>query len=122
VAARGRRTAGGPDQGGKRLELLKEFLPDTSRVAILWNAASPYAAHVFKETERAARTSRIALQSLEVRGPDELDTVFEAAKVQHPEGLVTVEDPLTGDHRKQIVDFADCRPSTAFGNLSRLAP
>jgi hypothetical protein len=47
VAARGRRTASGPDQGGKRLELLKEFLPDASRVAILWNAANPYAPHVY---------------------------------------------------------------------------
>ena len=54
MAARGRGTAGGPDLGGKRLELLKELLPGTSRVAILWNAASPYAADVFKETERAA--------------------------------------------------------------------
>lgn len=26
--------------------------------------------------------------------------------IQHPEGLVTVEDPLTTDHRKQIANFA----------------
>jgi putative ABC transport system substrate-binding protein len=95
-----------PDLGGKRLELLKELLPGISRVAILWNAANPYAADVFRETERAARILRIALQSLEVRNPDDFDIVFEAAKVQHPEGLITVEDPLTGDFRKQIVDFA----------------
>src|SRR6476660_8575000 len=84
-----------PDLGGKRLELLKELLPDISRVAILWNAANPYAANVFNETERAARTLRIALQPLEVRRTEDFDTAFEAAKVQHPEGLITVEDPLT---------------------------
>jgi putative ABC transport system substrate-binding protein len=95
-----------PDLGGKRLELLKELLPDISRVAILWNAANPYAAEVFRETDRAARTLRITLQSLEVRSPGDFDIVFEAAKVQHPEGLITVEDPLTGANRKQIVDFA----------------
>jgi putative ABC transport system substrate-binding protein len=95
-----------PDLGGKRLELLKELLPGLSRVAILWNAANPYAADVFRETARAAQTLRIALQSLEVRRPDDFDIVFEAAKVQHPEGLITVEDPLTGTYRKQIVDFA----------------
>jgi putative ABC transport system substrate-binding protein len=95
-----------PDLGGKRLELLKELLPDISRVAVLWNAANPYAADVFRETEHAARTLRIALQSLEVRSPNDFDTAFEAAKVQLPEGLITVEDPLTVGYRKQIVDFA----------------
>ena len=90
----------------KRLELLKELLPDVSRAAILWNAANPYAADVFRETDRAARTLRITLQSLEVRSPDDFDTAFEAAKVQRPEGLITVEDPLTVGYRKQIVDFA----------------
>jgi hypothetical protein len=29
--------------GGKRLELLKELLPQLDRVAVLWNATSPYA-------------------------------------------------------------------------------
>jgi putative tryptophan/tyrosine transport system substrate-binding protein len=43
------------DLGGKRLELLKELLPGLSRVAVLWNAANPHAANVFRETERAAR-------------------------------------------------------------------
>jgi putative ABC transport system substrate-binding protein len=40
-----------PDLGGKRLELLKELLPRLARVAVLWNAANPYPAIVFKETQ-----------------------------------------------------------------------
>jgi putative tryptophan/tyrosine transport system substrate-binding protein len=95
-----------PDLGGKRLELLKELLPGLSRAAVVWNAANPYAANVFRETERAARKLAIDIQSLEVRGPDDFDTAFEAARAQHPEGLITIEDPLTIDNRKQIVDFA----------------
>jgi putative tryptophan/tyrosine transport system substrate-binding protein len=42
-----------PDLGGKRLELLKEMLPQLARVAVLWNAANPYSALVFKETQAA---------------------------------------------------------------------
>jgi putative ABC transport system substrate-binding protein len=45
-----------PDVGGKRLELLKELLPRVSRVAVLWNAANPYPALVFKETQDAGQT------------------------------------------------------------------
>ena len=40
-----------PDLGGKRLGLLKEVLPRLARLAVLWNAANPYSALVFKETQ-----------------------------------------------------------------------
>ncbi len=95
-----------PDIGGKRLELLKELLPGISRVAVLWNGANPYPAQVFRETQGAARKLGIEVQSLEVRGPGDFDGVFEAVRLQHPEALITVEDPLTGSHRTQIMDFA----------------
>src|SRR5215471_958954 len=55
-----------PDLGGKRLELLKEMLPRLSRVVVLWNAANPYSALVFKETQAAGRALGIEVQSLEV--------------------------------------------------------
>ena len=84
-----------PDFSGKRLELLKELLPRLARVAVLWNAANPYPAIVFKETQGAGRTLGIEVQSLEVRGPDDLDGAFEAARKQRPDAMMTVEDPLT---------------------------
>jgi len=95
-----------PDLGGKRLELLKELLPRLSRVAVLWNAANPYPAIVFKETQAAGRTLGIEVHSLEVRGPDDLDGAFAAARQQHPDALISVEDPLTFTYRKRIADFA----------------
>jgi putative ABC transport system substrate-binding protein len=95
-----------PDLGGKRLELLKELLPRLARVAVLWNAANPYAAIVFKETQAAGRTLGIEVQSLEVRSPDDFDGAFEIARRQRPDALITVEDPLTFSHRKRIADFA----------------
>jgi ABC-type uncharacterized transport system substrate-binding protein len=95
-----------PDLGGKRLELLKELLPRLARVAVLWNAANPYAALVFKETQTAGRTLGIEVQSLGVRNPEDLDGAFEAARQQHPDALVSVEDPFTATYRKRITDFA----------------
>jgi putative ABC transport system substrate-binding protein len=95
-----------PDLGGKRLELAKELLPDISRAAILWNAANPYSALVFKETMRAAGTMGIELKSLEVRTPADIDGALDVAAGQHADVLVTVEDPLTNDHRRKIAEFA----------------
>src|SRR6516225_9128775 len=104
-----------PDLGGKRLELLKEVLPRLSRVAVLWDAANPYAALVFKETQGAGRTLGIEVQSLEVRGPDDLDGAFEAARKQRPDAMITVEDPLTLTYRKRIVDFATGQQLPSLG-------
>jgi putative ABC transport system substrate-binding protein len=95
-----------PDLGGKRLELLKEVLPRLSRVAVLWDAANPYAALVFKETQGAGRTLGIEVQSLEVRGPDDFDGAFEALRRQRRDALITVEDPLTFTHQNLIAKFA----------------
>jgi putative tryptophan/tyrosine transport system substrate-binding protein len=95
-----------PDLGGKRLELLKEVLPRLTRVAVLWNAGNPYPAIVFKETQAAARTLGVEIQSLAVRGPDDFDGAFEAAREQRPDALITVEDPLTVSNQKLIAEFA----------------
>ena len=54
-----------PDLDGKRLQLLKEVVPRIARVAVLWDAANPYPARAFKETQRAALTLGIEVQSLE---------------------------------------------------------
>ncbi len=94
-----------PDLGAKRLELLKEVLPRLSRVAVLWNADNPYSVLVFKETQAGGRTLGIEVRSLEVRGPDDFDSAFEAARGLRPDALITVEDPLTGDHRTRIAEF-----------------
>jgi putative tryptophan/tyrosine transport system substrate-binding protein len=95
-----------PDLGGKRLELLKEVLPQVSRVGILWNATNPYSALVLKETESAAQIFRIQLQSIEVRSPDDFGSALPTATQLRVGALITVEDPLTFSHRKFIADFA----------------
>ena len=95
-----------PDIAGKRLELLKEILPRLVRVAVLWNAANPYPAIVFKETQTAARRFGIEVQSLEVRSPDDFDGAFEKIRRRRPDALIDVEDPLTNSLHKRVVEFA----------------
>jgi putative ABC transport system substrate-binding protein len=91
---------------GKRLELLREILPGLSRVAVLWNAANPYSTRVFGETEHVAAALKIEVQSLEVRSPDDFDSALDNAIRQNANGLITIEDPLTGGHSRKIAAFA----------------
>jgi len=91
---------------GKRLELLKELLPELSRVAVLWNSINPYPTIVFKETQDAARTLGIEVQSLEVKGPADFATMFGLAKQKRADALFTIDDPLILSQLNQILDFA----------------
>ena len=95
-----------PELGGKRLQLLKEVIPRLSRVAVLWNAANPYPGLVVKETEAAARTLGVQVQSVEVRGLTDFDGAFSTVSRGAASALLVVEDPLTLGQRGPIVEFA----------------
>jgi putative ABC transport system substrate-binding protein len=95
----------GPDLGGKRLELLREVLPQLSHVAVLWNSGNPYSANSFKQTQSAAQILGINVQSLGAKEPDDLNGLFQTIELQLPEALITIEDPLTIDSRQTIVGF-----------------
>jgi putative ABC transport system substrate-binding protein len=92
---------------GKRLELLKETVPRAVRVAILARPASQsnVAARHVKETEVAARALGIKLQSLEVRGAEELANAFRAAREQQAGALIVVAVAGMINDREQIFDL-----------------
>jgi ABC-type uncharacterized transport system substrate-binding protein len=95
-----------PELAPKRLELLKEAVPTLARVAVLWNAANPVKVLDWHETQAAASTLGLQLQSLEVRGPPDFDGAFDAATRDRADALVVLPDGLINSHRKQILDFA----------------
>jgi putative ABC transport system substrate-binding protein len=95
-----------PELGGKRLELLKEAVPQASRVAVLWNAADPGKAREWHDTQAAARRLGMTLQSLEVRGPEDFDGALAAMTREPPDALVTLAEPLTLAYQGRIASFA----------------
>jgi putative ABC transport system substrate-binding protein len=91
---------------GKRLELLKQIAPRTSRVAVLWNPANPAGILGFREIEKAAQQLHVTLHSLPVRSAPEIAPAFAALAQEKAEGLIVVTDPLTWITRRQIVELA----------------
>src|SRR5712691_6469376 len=90
---------------GKRLELLKEAVPQASRVAVLWNPANPNKALEWQETQSAAQALGVTLQSVEVRTPDDLQRAFAALTRGRADALITLAEAITVMHRSQIADF-----------------
>ena len=92
---------------GKRLELLKEVAPNTSRVAVLWNADEEGAAIALKEYEAAARTLKLDLQSLGIRPPvPDLEGAFQAGGKARANALVTITGSLLSGNAKSVADLA----------------
>src|SRR5258706_8876009 len=85
---------------GKVLELLKEAVPDISRVAVLWNPN--HADPEFRETRRAALARNVELQSLEVKQPEDFDRAFDAATRQPADGLIICSTRLVLQQRQKI--------------------
>jgi len=95
-----------PELSGKRLELLKEAVPNVTRVATLWNSANPSQELQWKEMQAAAQVLGLKLQSLEVRSANDFDSAFEAALRERAQALITTPEPLINTHLKRIVEFA----------------
>jgi ABC-type uncharacterized transport system substrate-binding protein len=96
------------DVVGKSLELLKVAVPRLSRVALIWNPDNVvFQAQILRETEVATRALGVQLQTLEARGPDELDRAFAAMTQERADVLLVPGDPVFSLQMTRIVELAD---------------
>jgi ABC-type uncharacterized transport system substrate-binding protein len=95
-----------PELSAKRLDLIKEVVPGVSRVAILWNPTNPSNAPQLAAIKVAAQVLGMQLQLLEVRGPQDFETVFQAATRGRVGAVITLDDLLIYTRRTQIVALA----------------
>ncbi len=91
----------------KRLELIKEMLPGTSRVAVLWEPA--HIDNEFKGMQAASNALGIQLQSVEVPRPirsDEIEQAMQAVRQGQAQALVLAPGGFTIANRKRIIAMA----------------
>ena len=91
---------------GKRLELLKEVVPRLSRVALLWSPGNPNTEYLLKETESAASSLRVAIQSVQVKLPNDFEKAFQAATKKRAQALMLGGGGFFSSHQKRIVELA----------------
>jgi putative ABC transport system substrate-binding protein len=96
----------GPELGAKKLELLKEIAPRITRVAVLWNPASPVEAFWYREVLASAQALGVEIPSVEARSPDDFPAVLERIVGIRPHALLVSGSPTTFKLRQLIADFA----------------
>ena len=93
------------DRSGKQLEILREIVPRTSRVAVLW--APPVNEPGFRAVEAAARVLGIEVLELQVTQAGDFDHAFETARREHADAMIVVGgNPLFFGLRTRIADLA----------------
>jgi putative ABC transport system substrate-binding protein len=90
----------------KRLELLHEVVPGLSRMALLLDAGHASRHAHLQDHEAAARVLGVRLRSVEVRGPDDFEAMFQATTREHAQALIMVQSPLFATHRARLVELA----------------
>jgi putative tryptophan/tyrosine transport system substrate-binding protein len=95
-----------PDAAAKRVELLKEVIPQISRLAVLRNPINSGSQFPLKETEAGAKQLGIRLQTLEARSPEELEGVFRLATSERAGALIVIVDALFNAEQQRISELA----------------
>src|SRR5215813_9940680 len=94
------------DLSGKRLELIKEAVPNLSRVAVFVNPSDPSVATALKEFEAVAKVLGVTVYPFEIRSAEDIDKGFQAATNIRAGALMAISDPITFTKRKRVADLA----------------
>jgi putative ABC transport system substrate-binding protein len=93
------------DAVGKRLELLRELLPDLRRLAIIGNRDYAASVQEMAEVRAAARTLGLDVAVLEIRRAEDIAETFPALK-RGAQALYVCADPLVNANHARINTLA----------------
>lgn len=92
----------GDEINGKRLEFLKDTLPNLSRVGILWNPDFAPNQDRLTSLREAVKALGLTLVPAEARGPDILEQAFATMVRERAQVLVVLSDGVLFNHRGLI--------------------
>jgi putative ABC transport system substrate-binding protein len=95
-----------PELMGKRLEHLKQVVPEVTRMAVLWAGRSGERAGNDKDAESAARALGMQLQFVEARSPADLDRAFSDMTRARAGALIVWGSNMFNNERTRLVDLA----------------
>jgi len=94
-----------PELTGKRLELLREMVPELRRIAIVANPQHPGEHLERAYSEDAARRLEARIVYFPTRSTDELNAAFAEMTAEPPQAISVFSDGFAVQHRQQMIDF-----------------
>jgi putative ABC transport system substrate-binding protein len=109
------------ETNAKLLELLKEAIPGLSRVAVIWDPATPSHKPGLAAVEVASRTLQLQLQSVPVGSPTEFAGAFANIAREGADGVLVLSTPLFIAGGRQLAELAITHKlPTMFGPRSNV--
>jgi putative ABC transport system substrate-binding protein len=99
-------TSMGDELEGKRLELLRDLLPNISHVAALTNSANASMKKAVEALLAVGAALKIKILVLDVRSVDQLDEAFAVMREKRPDALLVPADRVFLTNRARIAEFA----------------
>jgi putative ABC transport system substrate-binding protein len=95
------------DWAAKQIQILRELVPNATKIALLVNPSNPmHRLTLASEVPRTARELDVALPTVEVTSAEELDTAFGSAAAQHADAIIVLGDSLFFRHAPRVVALA----------------
>jgi putative ABC transport system substrate-binding protein len=107
-----------PEVAGKRLELLKETVPNATTVAVFWNPDDPGARFSLAETQAANTGMAINLHAFETREVADLEAAFADAMRVGDQAVVLLPAPFMGRNAGRIAELALYHRLPTFGSAN----
>jgi putative ABC transport system substrate-binding protein len=102
-------TMGAPELWAKRLQLLKETIPQLTRVAVLWNPATPltpWQAKTVEGLKAVAPALPVQLSFVTVRTSEQIGPALSAVDRARPQALCVLAGAQLDVHRKALLGLA----------------
>src|SRR3954467_5484540 len=95
------------DIAGKRLALIKEALPNTKLISVLWNRPSKGAALILDEFLIAGRQLGIELEDVGVDKAEEIEAALRIAVDKRSSLVAVIDDPVLQGHIETVIRIAE---------------
>lgn len=93
-----------PELSGKWIQMLREMVPQLSRISVAWDPSTPR--NLLRSAEAAGRTVRVQLVTLEAPTPESLAAAFRSATAKRAGAMLVLPSPMVSSARRQIVEMA----------------
>lgn len=95
-----------PELAAKQLELLKETVPHTTRVAVVMNPDNPAMGPTLRAVEAAGASLKLGLEQIGVRQRGDFDAAFEMIARRPSKPALIIDDPITIYNARALADLA----------------